>query len=60
MIPPSPCIGSTKTAAVFSVIASSIALDDPNSTETNPGVCGPKSSFELGSLEKLIMVVVLP
>ena len=32
----------------------------PNSTETKPGVCGPKSSFEFGSLEKLMIVVVLP
>ena len=53
-------MGSIKTAAVFSLIISLIAFADPNSTEINPGVSGPKSSFELGELEKLIMVVVLP
>ena len=49
-----------RTAAVFLFIAFSIASDEPYSTETKRGVCGPKSSLEFESLEKLIIVVVLP
>ena len=60
IIPASPCMGSTSTAAVFSVIADRSESMQPNFTVLNPGVRGPKFSLDSLSDEKLMIVVVLP
>ncbi len=58
--PPSPWIGSTRTATVLAVIAASRAARSPYGTVTKPGVNGPKPSRASGSSEKPTMVVVRP
>ena len=44
MMPASPWIGSTSTAAVSGVIARSMAARSPNGTARKPGANGPKPS----------------
>ena len=58
--PPSPWMGSSRTATVFSSIASASAAASPYGTVTNPGVYGPKPARAAGSSEKLMIVVVRP
>ena len=43
-MPPSPWIGSIRTAAVRSVMAARVASRSPNSTWTKPGISGAKPS----------------
>ena len=60
MTPPSPWIGSTRTAHVFGVIAARTASTSPYLTIRKPGVNGPKRLVESGSVEKPTIVVVRP
>ena len=60
MIPPSPWIGSTRTAAVFGPTAALAAAPSPNGSSSKPGANGPNPSRYCGSLEKPTIVVVRP
>jgi hypothetical protein len=58
--PASPWIGSSRTAAEFSVIPARSASMSPYGTTLKPGVNGPNSWRALESVENEMMVVVRP
>ena len=60
MMPASPWIGSTRNAAVCSLIAASSASMSPYSTRRKPGGKGPKPDWYCGSSDMATMAIVRP
>src|SRR5512134_2649632 len=59
-MPPSPCTGSTRNAAVLGVMAASSADGSLYGTATKPGGNAPKPSRYCASDEKPTMVIDRP
>ena len=60
IMPPSPCTGSTRNAAVLDVIVRASASASPYGIVRSPGGNGPKPSRYCGSLERPVIAIVRP
>ena len=60
MTPPSPCTGSTSTAAVLRLIVSATSSISPYGMCKNPGVYGPNPFWYLIWPVAVMVVIVLP